>query len=359
MKFPFRRISLCILCFMLSVPALGFAADKPIIRTSGQPCLHGMPLWYADKAETGWMKNAPFQNKFMLFASGAPQIEALAADQWDAGAMGAIPAMLASMRYGAYIVGVSNDESETNDLWVRPDSPLLKTKGANPQHPDLYGTKDDWKGKKVLATTVSTGHYALTQTLKVLGLKDSDVSIVHMEQGQAITGFNAGEGDIIQLWAPFSYIGESKGWKKVSSGKRAGAVVIGPIIVRKEFADKNPALVVEWLDIYMRGIEMMKNDPQKSAPILLSYFTDYCGMELTKDMGGLEFKLRPLYTVQEEIDILTKPDMLAKWMDGVAKFMLDQGRISKKEYDRYVKSHYGIEPKFMKMLIEKRAAAAK
>lgn len=359
MKSILRRISFCIMCIMLAAPTVGFAAEKPVIRTSGQPCLHGMPLWYADKAEVGWLAEAPFQSKFMLFASGAPQIEALAAAQWDAGAMGAIPAMLASMRYGAYIIGISNDESETNDLWVRPDSPLLKTAGANPEHPNLYGTKDDWKGKKILATTVSTGHYALTESLKALGLKDSDVSIVHMEQGQAITAFNAGEGDIIQLWAPFSYIGEGKGWKKVSSGARAGAMVIGPIIVRKEFADAQPELVVQWLDIYMRGIEMMKNEPEASLPILYSYFTDYCGMELSKEMVNLEFKLRPMFSVQEELDILTNPDKLAKWMDGVARFMLDQGRITKKEYDRYVKSNYGINPKFMKMLVEKRAAAAK
>jgi ABC-type nitrate/sulfonate/bicarbonate transport system substrate-binding protein len=78
--------------------------------------------------------------------------------------------MLANMRYGMKIIAISNDESETNDLWVRPDSPLLKTKGANPNYPNIYGSPEDWRGKKILCTTVSTGHYALTMTLKALGI---------------------------------------------------------------------------------------------------------------------------------------------------------------------------------------------
>lgn len=114
-----------------------------------------MELWHAEKA--GWLKDAPFASEFLFFPSGAPQTEALAADQWDCGAMGTVPTMMASMRYGYKLIGISNDESETNDIWVRPDSPLLKTRGANPDYPDIYGTPEDWKGKKILGPTVSTG----------------------------------------------------------------------------------------------------------------------------------------------------------------------------------------------------------
>ena len=351
----FLTMAVMTLTLCLSSTFISFAAEKPEVRTSAQPCLHGMPLWQAAKA--GWLKDAPFTDKFMLFASGAPQVEALAADQWDAGAMGAIPTMLASMRYGFKLIGVSNDESETNDLWVRPDSPLLKSKGANPKFPEIYGSAADWKGKKVLATTVSTGHYVLTATLNVLGLKDSDVAIVHMEQGQAVTAFNAGEGDILQLWAPFSYVAEAKGWIKVSSGARAGVVVMGGIGVRKDFAEQHPELVVEWLDMYMKGVEMMKNNPKESVGPLLSYFTDYCGLELTKEQVEMEFKYRPLYDINEQIAALDDPTKVAAWMNGVANFLLSQGRIKQKEYDRYVKANYNIDSSFMKKLAERRAKA--
>lgn len=348
--------SLCVMLIAMGImpQSIAHAAEKPVVRTSAQPCLHGLPIWYAEKE--GWLKEAPFKTNFMLFASGAPQVEALAANQWDVGAMGAIPTMLASMRYGFKLIAVSNDESETNDLWVRPNSPLLATRAFNPDFPEIYGTPADWKNKKVLATTVSTGHYALTSTLKALGLSDKDVSIIHMEQGQAVTAFNAGEGDIIQLWAPFSYIAEARGWVKASSGKRAGAMIIGGVGVRKEFAEKHPDLVVAWLDQYMRGIEMMKNSPADSVQPLLAYFTDYCGLELTLEQVRMEFAYRPLFNVEEQVTLLKDPAKAAKWMNGVARFMLDQGRISQKEYDRYVAAGYNIDPGFMEKLAEQRAA---
>jgi len=328
------------------------AKEKPLVRASHQPTLHGMPTWMA--IEDGWVKDSPIDVEFILFPSGAPQNEALAAAKWDVGATGTVPTIMASLRYGAYMIAISNDESETNDIWVRPDSPLLKTKGFNKDFPDIYGSPDDWKGKKILTSTVSTGHYALSATLKVLGLKDSDTEIVHMEQSQALAAFEAGQGDILQLWAPFSYIGESKGWVKVSSGKRAGVVIPGGVVVRKDFADQNPELVVEWLDLYMKGVELGRNDPDKAAEWLYKYFNDYAGVELDKESVAKEFELRPLFNVEEQIELLEDPNKTQKWMSEVAQFFVDQGTISEDEKAKYLNGNY-IEPKFMKMLAEKRA----
>ena len=125
-----------IICICLAVGLSSASAqDKPMVRVSGQPTMHGMPTW--EIMEQG-MKDLPIDLKYMLFPSGAPQVEAMAAGEWDVGAIGTVPMMMSSIRYGALMIGISNDESETNDLWVRPDSPLLKTKGSNPKYPDLF-----------------------------------------------------------------------------------------------------------------------------------------------------------------------------------------------------------------------------
>lgn len=331
--------------------SISMAADKPMVRASGQPALHGMPNWQMLEVGT---KDLPFDMKYMLFTSGAPQVEALSANEWDVGAIGTVPMMMASIRYGALLIGISNNESETNDLWVRPDSPLLKTKGADPKHPDIYGTTADWKGKKILCTTVSTGHLAVSSTLKVLGLTDKDVQIVQIEPGQAIAAFASGQGDILQSWAPFSYICESRGWKKVSSGARAGVMIPGAIIVRKEFAEKNPDQVVQWLDQYMRVIDKAKSDRNWAVERLHKYFNDYCAVELSKEMVAKEFELRPLYNPQEEVVLMTDPGKAKAWMTYIAQFFVDQGRISKEDMDRYIKANCFIEPKFMQAVAAKK-----
>ncbi|MDR1656196.1 MAG: ABC transporter substrate-binding protein [Deltaproteobacteria bacterium] len=340
----------CFLLLVLGLTGSLGAQEKPLVHTSAQPALHGMPIWHA--TETGKIDRAPFRSDFTLFASGGPQVEALAAGQWDVGAMGAVPTILAGIRYGYKFIAISNDESETNDLWARPDSPLLKTKGANPNYPEIYGTKDDWKGKKILATTVSTGHYALSSTLKAVGLSDADVSIIHMEQAQAVTAFGAGEGDILQLWAPFSYIAEAKGWIKVSSGAKAGSIILGGVGARKEFAEQHPELVVAWLDVYISEIEALKSDPEGSVAPLLKYFTDYCGLELTAEQVKLEFKYRPLFTAEEQLELLTNPEKVPAWLDGTARFLLEQGRISQEEYDSYKNNNYFIDASFLEKLVQ-------
>lgn len=347
-----RMIQIFALVVALIVVASPIAMAKDSVRTSGQPCLHGLPIWMA--LDEKW--DTPVDFTFTLFPSGAPQVEAMAAGEWDCGAMGTVPTLMASLRYGAKLIAVSNEEGETNDLWVRPDSPLLKTKGANPKYPDIYGTKDDWKGKRILATTVSTGHFALSATLKALGLSDEDVDIVHIEQGQAITAFSSGEGDIVQLWAPFSYIAESKGWKKVSSGKRAGIMIPGGVVVRKEFAEEYPDLVVAWLDTYMAGLDKMRTEKAAAEKELDKYFTDYCGLKLPADALESEFTLRPLYTVDEQIDIMESPDKLPAWMKAISQFFVDQGRIEKSEQEEYLEANCYIDSSFMREVAKLRAA---
>jgi len=207
------RLAIISVVFCVSL-ALGLsganAQSKPVVRVSGQPTMHGMPTWQIMEQGT---KDLPIDLTYTLFPSGAPQVEALAAGQWDVEPSDRTHDDVQHSLW-ALMIGISNDESETNDLWVRADSPLLKTKGANPKYPNLYGTSADWKGKKILCTTVSTGHYALSSTLKALGLTDKDVQIIQIEQGQAVAAFASGQGDILQMWAPFSYIAEGRAGKK-------------------------------------------------------------------------------------------------------------------------------------------------
>lgn len=336
-----------------ALPAGVHAAEQTKVRISAQPIIHGMPSWYAKTA--GWDKNTPISLDFALFPSGAPQVEALGAGAWDIGATGAVPAIMAGLRYEAVIIAVPNDESETTDMWVRPDSPLLKVKGAIPGHPDIYGSPNDWKGKKILATTLSTGHYVVGGTLKLMGLTEKDISLVHIEQGQAITAFGAGQGDILQLWSPFGYIAESRGWVKVASAKRAGLVIPDVVLVRKEFAEQHPDLVVEWLGMFMRGLDMARTDKDKTIPVLTDYFK-FCGLKLPDFAVTSEVSQRPLFSLAEQTAMLTDPAKLKTWLGDIGQFFTEQKRFTQKELDAYLEANCHINAKFLKMLADKQAA---
>ena len=107
---------------------------------------------------------------YYVFDSGMAQIEALPAKQWVLGATGGVPMMFGALRQNAYLLGIGNDESVTNAVLVRPDSPILKTKGANAKFPEVFGSAESVKGKTILCTTISSGHYAMSLWLKSMGL---------------------------------------------------------------------------------------------------------------------------------------------------------------------------------------------
>jgi len=203
-----------------------------------------------------------------------------------------------------------------------------------------------------LLTTASTGHYAVIATLKALGLSEQDVKLVHMEQSQAMAAFEAGQGDIVQLWAPFDYIGEGKGWKKMSSGKRAGVVVPGVVIASKKAFEENPEKVAKWLKLYMRGIGEMKANPGESAKLLNAYYEEH-GLTLDDKALAQEFSLRPIFDTKEQLALFAKkdgaPSQVEKWMSDLADFFVQQGRITPAEKEKFMKGNF-INDKILKML---------
>ena len=364
-----KKIGVIVICLMFIISALlvGCGSSKPAtpqpaadpgkampVIVSHQPSLHGLPTYLAVKK--GWDKADKLDVTVQIYASGPPQNEALASNKWEVGATGSVPGMLAAIRYGAHIIAISNDESETNDLWVRPDSPILKAKNSNPKYPNMLGSAETIKGKTILLTTASTGHYAVIASLRAWGLDEQDIKLVHMEQAQAMAAFEAGQGDIMQSWAPLDYIAESKGWVKISSGKRAGVVIPGVVLASKKAMEENPEKVARWLKIYMQGIQEMKTNPGESAKVLAAYFKEN-GVTLSESALAQEFKLRPLFNTQEQIALFAKKDgtsTVEKWMTDLADFFVAQGRITPQEKEKFIKGNY-IDDKFLKMVAEKEA----
>ncbi len=101
--------------------------------------------WYAK--EKGWDKEEGLDFQLHFFDSGMAQMEALPAKQWVIAGMGGVPANVGALRYGTVLFAIGNDESETNCIMVRADSPILKTKGFNPKYPRGLRKPRDHQGK--------------------------------------------------------------------------------------------------------------------------------------------------------------------------------------------------------------------
>ena len=123
-------------------------------------------IWYAK--QKGWDKQEGLDIVLNRFDSGKDLIGN--ADKWVIGACGAFPILTSPYPEQFTIIGVGNDESLANAVMVRPDSPLLNTKGANKGYPNLYGKADDVRGKTIICPASSSAQYLLTKWLAAYSL---------------------------------------------------------------------------------------------------------------------------------------------------------------------------------------------
>ena len=341
---------LAIVGFLFSAgPAM--AQGKPIqLRISHQPEFETFPTWLA--MQEGMDKKAGMELKLVYFDSGMPQIEALPAKQWEIGATGGVPMMMAALRYGAYMIGMTHDDGYNNMVLVRADSPILKVKGANPKYPEVYGSADLIKGKTVLTTTVSSGHYALSSWLKVFGLKDADVKIQNLEQGQAVAAFDSGKGDIVSLWAPFSMTGLSKGWKMAANGPQCGANIPLVWVVGKDYGDKNAPQVARFLKLYFQMIDRQKKETVQQAPQYQKFLKEWAGMDMTMEFVKMDIDLHPMYDLKQNLEIFggsKGPSSAFKQMNAIANFFTENKRFKPEEREKVMKTPF-ITDKFLKMV---------
>jgi NitT/TauT family transport system substrate-binding protein/sulfonate transport system substrate-binding protein len=305
--------------------------------------------------QKGWDKEAGLKFTETYFESGAAQVEALPSKQWViATSAGCVPSLVAAMRYGAYTVAIGDEDSYTNAVLVRPDSPILNAKSTDPNFPKTLGSAATVKGKTILVTTVSSGHYAMDTWLKRFGLTEKDVVVKNMDPSQIMAAFESGVGDIAVVWEPFMFNGMSKGWKMVNEDSQKGANQINTIMVEKKFADEHPELVAKFLKLYFKRMALEKPDSEQMINGYIKFSKDWAGTELTKSDTALCLKYRVMYPLQKQLELFDASkgeSEIQKWFSNIGDFFVEQHKFTREEIDKVLKSGF-ITDKFLKMAAE-------
>jgi NitT/TauT family transport system substrate-binding protein/sulfonate transport system substrate-binding protein len=347
---------LCVLVFSAALVLFGFgpAMSKDLIKlpTCWMPEHELFFAWYAK--EKGWDKEEGLDMELIYFESGMDQLEALPAKQWVLGGTGGVPHILGALRYGAQMIGLGNNESFLNAVFVRPDSPIAKVKGGVKEFPEVYGKAEDIKGKTFLVTTVSSAHYAMSSYLKVFGLKDSDVVVKQMDQASIMAAFDSGVGDFACLWAPYSYTAVEKGWVQVGNVDTCGAALPITFIGDKEFCEKNPEVVAKFLRVMFRGINKLAEEgaTEENVKLFQKMYKEWAGMEYTPELAKKDIEMHPVWKIEDQLKIMdaSKGESEAqKWERLIAEFLYVNGRLKEEEYNK-IKDGKWVTDKYMKMV---------
>lgn len=294
----------------------GIAVAQTEIKVSYQPALYwSLPFYIA--SEKGWWAELGLKPVYSTFPAGVPQIAASAAKSWDVGGTGSVPAVLGAARYNLLTIGITNDESVGNALLASgaKAAGFLKNPGSI-------------KGQTIVLTANSTGDYAVQACLQKWGLKKADVSIKSMGQAEIISAMSSGNADLGGLWAPNIYTLEEKaGARLICSGRDAGAIVPGAIIVRQDYAKEQPQNVARYLAVYLRAQKWSLAN-RKEAVAMMKKFYEQGGVTISEAAMNKEFDTRPVFDLAAQLKIMNRAggaSEVDKWLTGIGEFMKANG----------------------------------
>lgn len=342
-------ILLSLFCLGAALPAP--AADLVKVPTAWLPGQEGFPIWYAKKQ--GWDKAAGIDLHIYAFDSGADALRAFPAKSWVFGGLGAVPALLGALRYNMSLIGLANDEAMANAVMVRADSPILKTKGYNKDFPEIYGSPESVRGKTILCTRVTSADYALHLWLKALGLKESDVVVKNLEQAPALTAFDYGIGDGVVLWAPFTFVGDRRGWKTVATPKDVGKALPIVLVANTAYATQYPDVTVTFLSLYLRGVNWLQNAPREEVvEQFRQFYLEWAGQDYNTDLINLNLKTYEFFNLESQRKLFNTDkghSEVQQWQSELAEFFASVGLITKDNLKELRNSSY-VTSKYIDMV---------
>lgn len=318
-----RRFRLLVIAFATSLAAAtvssGAARAADEIGVSYQPSLYwALPFYYA--TQKGWWEDVGLTPKFSTFPAGAPQIAAGASGSWNVGGTGSVPAVLGAARFNILTIGITNDESKTNALMV-----------TGKDYDAIKADPGKLKGQRILLTTNSTVDYAARKCLEKMGVKPSDTQFVNLGQAQIITAVTSDNGSVAGVWAPNTYTLQSRADAKyLCSGADAGAIVPGALIVTADYAKSHPQDVAKFLAVYLRGWSWAQSHQAEAKKMALDFYKEG-GLEATPQAMDEEFKLRPVFSLDEQLKLMDGskgPSKVATWFSDIGKFMTSVGTLT-------------------------------
>lgn len=242
--------------------------DMNVVALKG-PTAMGM-VSFMDKADSGEITDNQYQ--FSIVASVDEVTPMLVKGEAD---IAAVPANLASVLY-------NNTEGGVQVLAVNTLG-VLYIVGAG----DELAGAEDLRGKTIYASGKgATPEYALNYILSENGIDPAaDVTIEwKSEHAECLSAILADENAVAMLPQPFVTTAQMKSdnlnvvmdlnaeWDKLQeNSENPSALLTGVVVVRKEFAEANPAAVEAFMEHYAESVDFVNNNVDDAAELVGKY----------------------------------------------------------------------------------------
>lgn len=288
------------------------------LRVGTMPVTLGVPVQYA--YDQGYFEDAGLDVEIILFATGAPVNEAMAAGEIDVAVSGM--ASVYALATGMYTyIGDGSITLDGEAIYARADSDIAQKEGV------LEGTKgsaETVKGKSILGPLATTAHFMAIKYVESLGLSANDFNMMSMEYAQAYQAFIMGDGDLLATKPPYTSQLEAEGYVRVCSIADAmGSAMVNANYAQKAIAEERKEDIKVFLDCYYRACEELNNNKEVRKDFSMKWYAEN-GIEFSDaDMEEeMESKIYPTY---KTLDSQEYPFGLT--MVSIGEFFTKQGMI--------------------------------
>jgi len=245
----------------------------------------------------GKYKDAKFTFDWKDYTSGSPITNQMMANKLDFGVMGDYPLIVNGAKFQAtksletlYISGTGYNQKGSGNAIVVPVASKIQT-------------LSDLKGKSI---SVPVGSAAWGMTLKALqdlGIRDQ-VTIKNQSPPVGAANIAQGKIDAHADFCPWSEMMEFRGTgRKIFDGSETGVPYLHGVVVRKDYAEKYPEVVVAFMKAVIDAGEWVRKDPVAAA-IKLEKWT------------GVEREVQYLY-FSEGGALTLEPTLKEEWVDAL------------------------------------------
>jgi taurine transport system substrate-binding protein len=257
------------------------SAQKPDVVRIG--ILTAARAWTIGKTDGSFEKALGTKVEWVSFPAGGPALTLLAAKQIDFAIFGNTPIVAGITRkLPIQILGSPEIVATSERLIAKPGIATLK----------------DLEGKRIAVAPSSTMAFALEAAIRINKLDGSQIKRLPLTQPDTIAAWKRGDIDATYINGPFwgELLADGGHQLLVSEQLQPNGVFVwNSAVVRAEFAEAYPDIVVAWLQTVQTQIERYKADPDGVSKILAEHYG--ARFEAVRDtLAGLRYP-----TFQEQL----------------------------------------------------------
>ncbi|HVX77720.1 MAG TPA: ABC transporter substrate-binding protein [Bradyrhizobium sp.] len=209
---------------------------------------------------TGKYANIKFDIEWQNFTSGPPVTNAMMANKLQFGMMGDYPLIVNGFTFE------NNPESKSRLIAVSAYSLAGSGNGIVVNKDSPYYSFSDLKGKLVSVPFGSAAHGMVLKALQDRGLSPDFFQLVNQAPEVGSTNLQEKKIDAHADFVPFAELLPFRGFaRKIFDGVETNLPTWHGVVVRTDFADKYPEVVVAYIKAIIAANQWLRSDPKAAA----------------------------------------------------------------------------------------------